>query len=131
MSDLACANAHRHANMAPGPREYSDGEAGTWDECSDETGSIAAPGNGAVIAVAAGEPLFRVPPARSTLGLARWDRDPNGPRQYDSVSAAYRARSASGRVSIGNEKEQPLLGWHKSKMVALSQRFQKCLGVIM
>ncbi|GMO10739.1 hypothetical protein BwSH20_75500 [Bradyrhizobium ottawaense] len=35
-------------------------------ECGDETGSIAAPGNGAVIAIAAGEPLSRVPPARSS-----------------------------------------------------------------
>ncbi|VIO69438.1 hypothetical protein CI41S_19310 [Bradyrhizobium ivorense] len=40
-------------------------------ECSDETGSIAAPGNGAVIAIAASEPLSRVPPARSTKALAR------------------------------------------------------------
>ena len=58
-----------HLKWHPGPREHSDGEAGTRDECSAETGSLAAPGNGAVIAVAAGEPLFRVPPARRTSDL--------------------------------------------------------------
>lgn len=46
-------------------------KAARGTECSDETGSIAAPGNGAVIAIAAGEPLSRVPPARSTKALAR------------------------------------------------------------
>jgi hypothetical protein len=74
-------NAHCPLEMAPEEREHSDGAAGTRDECSDETGLTAAPGNGAVIAVAEGEPLFRVPPATSTLASARWDRNPNGPRR--------------------------------------------------
>jgi len=42
----ACANAHRPAAMAPGPREHSDGNAGTRDECSEETGLIRHPGTG-------------------------------------------------------------------------------------
>ena len=46
-------------------------KAARGTECSDETGLIAAPGNGAVIAIAAGEPLSRVPPARRTKALAR------------------------------------------------------------
>ena len=39
---------------------------------------MAAPGNGAVIAIAAGEPLSRVPPARSTDNPLREGSTPHG-----------------------------------------------------
>jgi len=45
----------------------------------------AAPGNGAVIAIAAGEPLFRVPPARSSASLCARDRRRTAETQSGSV----------------------------------------------
>jgi hypothetical protein len=62
--------AHRLTEMAPGERERSDPK-GTRVRVQRRDRLTAAPGTGAVIAVAEGEPLSRVSPARSSAVSAR------------------------------------------------------------
>jgi hypothetical protein len=68
----ACAKgASPQLKWHPQEREHSDGAAGTRDRVQRRDRLRAVPADGAVIAIAEGKPLPRVPPARRSLFLAR------------------------------------------------------------
>jgi hypothetical protein len=68
----ACAKgASPQLKWHPQEREHSDGKAGTRDRVQRRDRLTAAPADGAVIAIAEGGPLPRVPPARCSETLAR------------------------------------------------------------
>ncbi len=68
--DQACANAHRRLKWHPESVSIAT-RRGTRVRVQQRDRLTVAPGTGAVIAIAEGEPLSRVPPARSSAVFAR------------------------------------------------------------
>ena len=96
-----------HKKWHPQEREHSDGKAGTRDRVQRRDRLTAAPADGAVIAIAEGEPLPRVSPARRSEMLAR-GIDAGWPRR--NAARFTRARCGAGRTRAKSRLHSSLGG---------------------